>query len=245
MPSLWRWVLADAGPVDRRAVHRLLCRWLDTDHHAARKGWSWTPVALAGGAVAVEIGIVDDDLAGWLVTGTGAYRRAGRFEPGLAMRHEPVQIAAASWERLRSPGAGRERTFEFASPVTFRRGNQFLPWPSPSAVFGGLRAIWHAFGAPRVGDVTLDLSLDPLVVTSVTGTTKVERVVLHERSDGAGSREPVEVTVGGFVGRVCYEWAATANEQLPAFHALTRLAPYCGVGAWTTRGFGGTRPRDG
>jgi CRISPR-associated endoribonuclease Cas6 len=105
--------------------------------------------------------------------------------------------------------------------------------------------VWRTFGAPHVADVTLDLGLDPLVVTSVSGTTQVERVVLHERPNGNGVKRPVEVTVGGFVGRVRYGWAAVAEDQLPAVHALARLATFSGVGAWTTRGFGGTRPRDG
>ncbi len=239
MPSLWSWELDTTDPVDRQATHRLLTRWLG--HEPTRKGWSWTPFVSGDRPTIIEIGLVDDDLAGPLITAADRYRRNGRFEHHLAMTRDPQQCLALSWHELRSSGGGRHHTLEFTSPVTFRRGNQFLPWPTPSAVFGSLRAVWRTYGAPHIGDLTLDLKLDPLNVTWLSGTTQIERLPLgprHQHPD----RKPNDITVGGFLGRIRYTWTAPTEDQLPAVHALTRLAAFSGVGAWTTHGFGGTRP---
>ncbi len=217
MPSLWRcsWL----GPTDlnRHTVHRILSRWLDTDHHASRKPWSWSG-EVGASPCSLLVGLLDD-------------RLADRFLRGADAAGAPVrQVAAASWSELRSGRARDCWQLEFTSPVTFRRGNRFLPWPSPSAVFGSLRAAWRHFGAPEVGDLELDLRLDPLVVTAICGASRTERVTVHEQAS---------VLVGGFVGTVGYAVDGDADPQ--AVDALVRLAPFSGVGAYTTRGFGGVR----
>jgi CRISPR-associated endoribonuclease Cas6 len=194
-------------------VHRTLSRWLDNDHHAQRKPWSWT--AQDSGLI---IGLLDDRLAERLV------------RCGDAASMPVQQIAKADWAQLRSSRPRDCWDFDFVSPVTFRRGNRFLPWPSPSAVFGSLRAAWRTFGAPEVGDLKLDLRLDPLVVTAVCGSSHTERVIVHN-NDG--------VLVGGFVGTVRYALDGAADPE--AVSALARLAQFSGVGAYTTRGFGGVR----
>ncbi len=194
-------------------MHRTLSRWLDTDHHAQRKPWSWV-----ADAPDLLIGLLDDRLADRLVHGADA--------AGTPVR----QVAAASWSQLRSGRARDGWCLEFASPVTFRRGNRFLPWPSPSAVFGSLRSAWRSFGAPAVGDLELDLRLDPLVVTAVCGASRTERVTVHKQES---------VLVGGFVGTVRYTLDGPADRQV--VDTLARLAPFSGVGAYTTRGFGGVR----
>ncbi|MGH3842093.1 MAG: CRISPR system precrRNA processing endoribonuclease RAMP protein Cas6 [Pseudonocardiaceae bacterium] len=210
MPSLWRCPWPES---DRGAVHRTLSRWLDSDHHAQRKPWSWAPQTSG-----LLIGLLDDRLAERLLHGADA---AGT----------PIdQVAAITWAEL---GSGRPRNdwqLEFLSPVTFRRGNRFLPWPSPSAVFGSLRATWRNFGAPQVGDLELDLRLDPLVVTAFCGTSCTERVTVHNQAS---------VLVGGFVGTVRYALDGAADPHI--IGTLARLAPFSGVGAYTTRGFGGVR----
>ncbi len=86
------------------------------------KAWSWTRDADAAHRELL-IGLLDDRLADRL--------RSGADAAGMPVR----QVTATSWSELRS---GRSRDcwhLEFISPVTFRRGNRFLPWLSPSAVF--------------------------------------------------------------------------------------------------------------
>ena len=215
MPSLWGCRWNGAADLDRSAVHRTLSRWLDGDHHAQRKPWSWTGVSDRE----LLIGLLDD-------------RLTDRLRSGADATNMPVrQVAATSWSELRSGRARDCWQLEFTSPVTFRRGNRFLPWPSPSAVFGSLRAAWRHFGAPAVGDLELDLRLDPLVVTTVCGASRTERVTVHEQAS---------VLVGGFVGTVRYAVdGGVADPQV--IDALVALAPFSGVGAYTTRGFGGVR----
>lgn len=208
MPSIWRCEWIDA---DRTAVHRALSRWLDSDHHAQRKPWSWT--AQTSGLV---IGLLDDQLADRL--------RSGADAAGTSVQ----QVAKADWAELRSDRPRDSWQLEFVSPVTFRRGNRFLPWPSPSAVFGSLRAVWRTFGAPEVGDLELDLRLDPLIVTALHGTSHTERVAVHRQDS---------VLVGGFRGTIRYALDGAADAQV--IDTLVRLAPFSGVGAYTTRGFGG------
>ncbi|MGH3936681.1 MAG: CRISPR system precrRNA processing endoribonuclease RAMP protein Cas6 [Pseudonocardiaceae bacterium] len=67
-------------------------------------------------------------------------------------------------------------------------------------------------------------------VTAVCGASHTERVGVHQRDS---------VLVGGFVGTVRYAAEGAADPQ--AVDALARLAPFSGVGAYTTRGFGGVR----
>lgn len=191
----------------------MLSRWLDSDHQAQRKPWSWAPDAQG-----LLIGLLDD-------------RLAERLRGGADTVELPVaQLAAASWAELRSGQARDCWQLEFISPVTFRRGNRFLPWPSPSAVFGSLRATWRHFGAPEVGDLDLDLRLDPLVVTAFHGVSRTERVTVHKQDS---------VLVGGFLGTMRYAIEGAADPQV--VDTLVRLAPFSGVGAYTTRGFGGVR----
>lgn len=237
MPSIWRWHLAAPDHPDRRAVHRVVSRWLDLDHHAATKPWSWSAHPADDGWT-IDIGVLDDTLLPRLIERSEAYRTSrsrGTDNPPL---DAPLrQIAAASWTDLIACSAVTSWVVQFTTPFTARRGDRFLPWPAPATVFGSLRATWRTYAAPHIGDLQLDLALDPLVVTAVSGTSTIEKVVLRAPPSGKGA--PVVVTVGGFLGSVNY----TIDGRLDptAVESLTRLAPFCGVGAYTTRGFGAVR----
>jgi CRISPR-associated endoribonuclease Cas6 len=222
MPSLWRLPSAETSTMDVRAVHKLVSRWLDVDHHAKRKPWSWTMTTEG-----LEIGLLDDELAGRLA------RYGGR---------SLSQVDSVSWRQLAGRHNRREWTVEFVSPVTFRRGNKLLPWPSASAVLGSLRLDWRLFAAAHVGDVAVDLSLDPVVVMAFRGGSEVHEFVLHNRRDGAGELQPVSAKAGGFLGQVTY--AVDGQIDPACVDALFRLARFSGIGAHTTRGFGGSRLHD-
>ncbi|HEX5115086.1 MAG TPA: CRISPR system precrRNA processing endoribonuclease RAMP protein Cas6 [Pseudonocardiaceae bacterium] len=229
MPSVWRWRLADRIAPDRRTVHAMISRWLDDDHHADRKPWSWTLVR-GDADRAIDIALLDDTLVDRLITGAEAYRQSSMATP---IR----QVAVATWPQLAGSPAQTHWTMEFLSPVTFRRGQAFLPWPAPSSVFGSLRSSWRLFGAPHVGDVTLDLKLDPIVVSAMKGESQTERVVLR-RSTAAHDR-PTQLMVTGFTGSMRY--AVDGAIDPSAVASLVALAPYAGVGAYTTWGFGAVR----
>ena len=232
MPSLWSWPLATADDLDRRAVHALLSEWLDIDHHAKSKPWSWS--AHPG---ELRIGLLDDGLVERLLDRAEAYRRSRTHRAGVTPVAAARQIAAASWGLIADLRPGLAWTLEFTSPVTFRRGQRFVPWPAPSSVFGSLRATWRTFAAPHVGDLELDLALDPVIVTSVRGHSVTERVALRDRR--SATRATLQVPVDGFLGNVTYTIDGTVDPA--AVSSLARLAPFCGVGAYTTRGFGAVR----
>jgi len=237
MPSLWEFTIDGAGPMDRRALHRTLSRWLDDDHHAAHKPWSWS-ASVGPEPTVVRVGVLVDPLAKRLIDGVDAARRATRSS--LVRPTGPARpVGAASWAELCSGAVRREWMVDFVSPVTFRRGNRFLPWPAPSAVLGSLRSAWHTFGAAEAGALAVDLKLDPVVVAAISGASTTERVVLHERPQPDGARAEVAVTVGGFTGQVSY--AVDGDIDPAAVSTLVRLAPFAGIGAYTTRGFGGVR----
>lgn len=217
MPSRWTWDVD--GPLDRRATHRRLAWWLDSDHKAKSKAWSWTETSTG-----IEIGLLDDALVERLLAGAG---------------EAVTQVETVLWENMRRSASRRAWVVEFVSPVTFRRGNRLYPWPSPSAVLGSLRASWREFAAPHIGDITLDLQHDPVVVTAISGASEVERFVLHERPDSSGKKVPVMVTAGGFRGRVTY--AVDGGCDPDTIESLMTLMPFAGIGAHTTRGFGGGR----
>jgi len=240
MPTLWQWSLDTDGTPDRRAVHALLSEWLDTDHHTSSKPWSWSP-ADAGGIPALWIGLVDDTLVERLLDRSAAYHRSKQRRDAPPLTQPLRQVAATTWAQLaaaRPEHSGRWR-LRFATPVTFRRGDRFMPWPAPAPVFGSLRTTWRTHAAPHVGDLCLDLSLDPLVVTGIDGASHTERVPLRKPNGNRTDRRPVEVTVNGFLGTITY--TADGPLDTAAVESLTRLAPYCGVGSYTTRGFGAVR----
>lgn len=234
MPSRWRWYVGGATVPDRRVVHAVVASWLDDDHHADRKPWSWT-ICQDGDQQVIDIGLLDDSLVDRLIARADKYRvaSAGR----VAMIAPLEQVAATTWAQLARLPSRTCWTMEFVSPVTFRRGSHFLPWPAPSPVFGSLRSAWRSFGAPHVGDVTLDLKLDPIVVTAMSGESQTEQVVLRRSREVGG--QPTQLTVTGFTGRLRYAVDGVVDPSAVA--ALVALAPYAGVGAYTTRGFGGVR----
>lgn len=242
MPSIWQWPLDSDGTIDRRAVHALLSEWLDLDHHAGSKPWSWS-AGPADGVLILQVGIVDDTLVERLLDRSAAYRRSRQKRDTPRMTEPLRQLAAVTWAQLASARPDHDCLWRlrFASPVTFRRGNRFMPWPAPASVFGSLRATWRTYAAPHVGDLCLDLRLDPLVVTNIDGASHTERLALRRTPNGSSraDRRPVEVTINGFLGTITY--AADGPVDTAAVECLTRLAPYCGVGSYTTRGFGAVR----
>ncbi len=231
MPSLWQWPCTKPDQLDRRAVFTALARLLDVDHRAQHKPWSWTLVDDGDQGCALRVGLLDVALVPRL------HQRCPADLAGLRLTGPVEQLTACEWSTLREGHRGRRWDITFVSPVTFRHGNQFLPWPAPSAVLGSLRRTWQAFGAAEAGPVELDMRLDPIVVFGLDGASRTERVELDapRRRGGDGSRGAV--TVGGFLGNVTYGLVGEAD---PAeVGALVRLAPFAGVGAYTLRGFGG------
>lgn len=233
MPSIWRWTQPGDSHPDRRLSHRVLSQWLDLDHHGKTKSWSWSAHHTTGGW-AIDLGLVDDTLVPRLLDRSEAYRRGGRRPPGYPRPDRPLlQMAALPWSELVASTGPTEWTVRFHSPFTARRGNRFLPWPAPPTFLGSLRTSWRTFAAPHVGDLDLDLSLDPIIVTDFDGRSVTEHVALKLND------HPVTVPVTGFIGEIRY--AIDGQVNAAAVASALRLAAFSGAGAYTTRGFGAVR----
>ncbi len=231
MPSRWQIVLpgVDASLVRVEQLHAMTSGWFDdtADAHQARaKPYSITPPRPAGDTTTFNVGLVDDSMVDRLLT---------RTAPGVRLRlggqhtrtvQAPTQVAGLSWSTLDATPAD-SWCVNFATPTTFRRGNNFTPWPAPKAVLGSLRATWRHFAPASAGALDLDLATDPVWVTDIDGANEVVKV--NDR------------TVSGFVGRIRFTCDAPAHVAA-SIDRLIQLAPYSGVGAHTTRGFGVTRP---
>lgn len=232
MPSRWEVMLpgVDAATVKLEHVHAVVSGWFDADgdvHRAHHKPYSVSPAREADGGAVIELGLLDDGLVDRLAT---------RAAPGVRVRlgsrwsrvaSPPRQVAAAPWPALAVSGTASAWCLRFVTPTTFRRGNAFTPNPSLKAIVGSLRNSWKRSAPASVGPIELDLSRDPLWVTDVEVVSRVVKVN--------------DLIVSGFVGRL--RFACDGGEEVATtVDRLIRLAPFAGVGAHTTRGFGVTRP---
>jgi CRISPR-associated endoribonuclease Cas6 len=232
MPSRWRITLPTIDPSQVRLehLHAVVSGWFDTNpdtHRAAAKPYSITPPAACAAGTAVEIGLLDDTLVDRLLTcaAPGKTVRLGTQHTRLCAA--PDQVAVLTWAQAAAAGGMDAWCLRFVTPTTFRRGNLFTPWPAPKAVLGSLRAAWRRFAPPDLPPLILELTPEPVWVTDIDGANQVLKV--NDR------------TVSGFVGRI--RFAADAPDPVAAaIDQLVRLAPFAGVGAYTTRGFGMTRP---
>lgn len=229
MPSRWAVPLPgiEPGAVRWEHLHAAISTWFDDDaeqHHRPVKPWSVSPPRDGPDGPVVEVGLLDDGLVDRLRTcaAPGTRLRLGRTV--VTASAEPRLLAAAPWNDLVSGFRARAWCLRFATPVTFRRGNRFTPLPAPSPVLGSLRRAWNTH-APADLAVDLDLAADPVWVTDIDGRNEVVQVN--------------KLTVSGFVGRLRLECDDEAVAD--AVSRVVRIAPFAGIGAYTTRCFGVTR----
>jgi len=230
MPSRWEIGLPGVDPATVRLewLHAVVSSWFDDGeaaHGAKLKPYSVSPPCRADGGVVVEVGLLDDTLVPRLLTRASGGTAVRLGNTTVRLRSAPRQVAAVRWADLAAATSARAWCLRFASPVTFRRGDKFSPWPDPAPVLGGLRARWRAFVPPELPPLSLDLSAGPVWVTDVDGSSEVVRI------NGR--------TVSGFVGRLRFECDGD-DPTASAVDSLVRLAPFSGIGAYTTRGFGVT-----
>ncbi len=241
MPSRWQIRLpgVDAARVTPEQVHAVVSGWFDATveaHQQRRKAYSVSmpyPAGgaaphgvAAGGSAIVEVGLVDDALVDRLHTGAARGRRL-RFGSQLCtLEREPCQTHGIPWSELDRPSAAVAWGLRFVTLTTFRRGNAFTPNPGLRPILGGLRQVWRTCAPAGLPPLVLDLATEPVWLTAIAVSSRTVRV---------GG-----LLVSGFTGRLRLACDAPA-EVAGAVDRLLRLAPYCGVGAYTTRGFGTVR----
>lgn len=240
MPSRWSLLLkiADPDAVRPQHLYGLLAGWLEagrdaTAHHALRKPYTLSPLRPVAGRprdeVAVDIGLLDDELADTLlraaaamVTVSGRLGRQGvRCLPWPDGRIGRL-AAVAGWDELTAtPAVGDRFTVRLLTPTMFRSEALYLPFPLPGLVLGHLREQWSQWGpAPefpgidqcRLGVVDYDLDCVHLSLRGRDAVASVGSVTYRVGSRDANHR------------RAIGQWLA--------------VAPFAGVGADTRMGLG-------
>jgi CRISPR-associated endoribonuclease Cas6 len=230
MPTRWEITLpgVQAANVRLEHLHALVSSWLDEPdgHHATAKPYSVAPPRAVGGTTVIEIGLLVDALADRLAAcaAVGARVRLGSTFSCVASTR---RVAALDWQPAGEGTDARAWVLRFVSPTTFRRRNAFTPTPSLQAILGSLRRTWRMFRPADVADVILDLTPEPVWLTDIHVDSQVLRVDNR--------------IVSGFVGWLRFVCDPDDGEVADAVDRLVALAPYAGVGAYTTRGFGVTR----
>jgi CRISPR-associated endoribonuclease Cas6 len=227
MPSRWRVTLPaiDAATVRLEHLHAAVSGWFDHDvraHGADSKPYTVSPAHVAETGTALEISLLEDALVDQLHVAAAPGARIRLGSAWVRIAHPPVQVAAITWDELSAAGSNTAWCLRFVTPTTFRRGNNFTPSPSLRAILGSLRRSWR-LAPPGVAPMQLELTPEPVWLTDIDVASHVLKV------NGR--------TVSGFTGRLRFVCDA-GPDVAAAVDRLVRLAPYAGVGAYTTRGFG-------
>lgn len=228
----------DRQPLARH-LHGLVCRWIeggwaDGRHHSQVKPFTVTPLrALADPDLyALEVTLLDDRLESRLgdsladgarLTVLGALE--GRVLPDETGSLSSV-IDSKTWEQLWAASmAVDEVEFHFLTPTVFRSGQDAVPEPTISRIFGHLRARWRHF----------DPDTEPTISFANCGA------VMAKAPAERGTVVSRYRTWPGFLGTARFDLAKCHPSDRKAFDALASLAPFAGVGANTTFGMGVTR----
>jgi CRISPR-associated endoribonuclease Cas6 len=240
MPSRWIVPLVGrVGPVPVTAPMAVMAGWLDdarptglvssergevgrVPHDAPTRPWSLSPLGSWDDGPALEVRLLDDDIADRLVNHCrpGAQVRLGRYH--LEVLAAPECTEHVTWEVLAKPSSERAWQVRMLSPATFRNRGRSTPWPAPEAVARGLLARWSALN-PGTVPVAHARDLAGVWVGDLDGHSDAMR--LHDR------------VVSGFVGEIRYVCDGSRAEA-EAFGCLLALARFAGVGSHTTFGLG-------
>lgn len=137
----------------------------------------------------------------------------------------------ATWADLWKEKPCRHMVFNFAAPTAISKygadGRWMALYPDPGDLFAGLARRWRALDGPTLPD-----DLDEVVRT---GGCVVSSYDLKTKTFHVTNRTQI-----GFQGRVAYECRTESISHVVALNALSRLAPFVGIGYQTARGMGVT-----
>lgn len=228
MPSRWWVPVTGVRPdlVKLDFVHAAVSAWFDLspgEHTAREKPYAVSPPASEGQIVGLEVGVLTSEMEKRLLDHAVAGERI-RLGNQFGTVGRPRRIAEQSWQKL--AGCIHDRTWElaFATPTTFRRRDRSSPLPAPVTVLRGLSVSWSTWS--DVGPRAL-------------ARADADQVWVSELDLRSHEVSVSGLTVQAALGRVRYRCddPRVAAQVGPLF----RLAPYSGVGALRSKGFGVTR----
>ncbi|HEX5494990.1 MAG TPA: CRISPR system precrRNA processing endoribonuclease RAMP protein Cas6 [Mycobacteriales bacterium] len=231
MPSRWVVLLRGVDPagVGRRELHAAVSGWFDAgvEHWASRKPYRVSMPAPAEAGALLEVGLLDDGLAGPLRARlpAGTPVRLGR--QASVVGESPRLVSEDGWADLATPSGADRWTLRFDTPTAIRSRARTSPWLAPEQVLASLRDEWRAHAPAGLAVPPGDRVGEAVWVSQVAGHSRTDRLELS-----AGRT----VTVSGFVGQITYRCDDPAVAA--AVDPLFRLAPHSGVGGFTAWGYG-------
>jgi hypothetical protein len=246
VPSRWSLLFDIADPAAVRPDHlaAVISTWIETDaeHHAPRKPFTLSPFRplpdRPARQVAVDVGILDDAIVPQVLA--GAQDMAAR---GGRLGHQPAKTLpwpdgrlgridrAEEWPDLAGarPVAGQVRV-ALLSPVTFRSGRRYLPFPLPGLVFGHLREQWTRWGAVNLAASDPAPAADPSIEDCELSVQDYRLDCVHLDLRG----RPAVASVG----EVTYRVGSRVPAARAAIGRWLAVLPYAALGAETRMGLG-------
>jgi CRISPR-associated endoribonuclease Cas6 len=250
MPSRWEVLLT--GPVDAAipltAPLAVVSTWLDdpsglgqrrSGHNDQARKWAFGPLRVAQPtAVALQVRLLDDNLASRLRAATGASQsiRLGTHHFQITQPAELVE--QVSWQQLRRWSGARAWQLKFLTPACFRRGNRTSPWPAPESIARGLTDRWQQLH-PDTAPPRPQPGSGPVWVSDVDGRSETQNLTRNVHRNGWHLEDEI---ISGFTGRIRYVCDHGTNDDAATFDALMSFAAFAGVGSHTTHGFGVVTP---
>lgn len=224
MPSVWRIQLHGEPVLPNPAhLHAVVCGWLDEVHDEKDKHWNIGRVECSPDGLRIDIAMLLDGEAARLLTIRGTPVRLGKQTYEIGPSVELVSIA--SWWSLYELAQAKPHVrFRFNSPLFVRR-DEF----TPVLFLGHLRRRFSAFcGDPELQP---DLAFGHLGLrfTDIALTSEPLAIKVDSGKELRGT---------GYTGSITIEAPNASERELRVMHALSLLAPYVGLGAYTTMGFG-------
>ena len=230
MPSRWWLPLQGARPeqVKLEHLHAAVSRWFDKtpeQHAVGTKPYAISPLArdVDSPGVGFELATLTAETEECLLERV-APPATVRLGTDQALLGRPRKTATEDWSSLATPSGARSWDLEFATPVTFRRGNRASPLPVAGSVLRGLLDSWNCWSGMPDRQLTRQ-DTDEIWVSDIDGRS-----------------EPITVSgvrMSAFVGRVRFRCDKQVIADL--VDPLFRLAPYAGVGSAKAKGLGVTR----
>lgn len=238
VPTALELVLASERPVHETAdrLHGLACALLEgegADHTAGAKPftvWPLRSTAPGRSGLPAQLLLRLNWLPDTPVPANHQRRpelRLGGTTLQILRRHE----RAVPYAALAAAPASSRVVLRFHTATYFSRNGRDFPLPDPILVFQSLARRWNAH-CPEPLRIEAELT-DRLLSELVVSAAQVETTA-HA---AAHRQERV-----GFVGQVEFALLRGTGDTRATLAALAASAPYLGVGAQTTRGFGVVTP---